>query len=331
MTKPKSRVSAAIAKAKVAAPYREPTPAARTQQERSVRALAVTRETTPDQVVKEFADTKLETARLLDALTSEVTKKLDVFKNVTDALAAATADLESMYGFVKGAGELEDLIRAQEIATAEFDENVKAARAEWKAELDAHEREEKQRDADEEQRRERAKADWQYNFGVECRTLRGTFNERLASEKREWDEERRKAKAQDEERAAALSAREGEMKDVVERIEKIDSELEAVVKMAVNAAVEQTTEKLRNEHALALADLKSTLALEKAASDNLRSINEGLLGANESLMAKYQEATERSCKIAEHAISGAAQRQIIVTSPTGGTEPTDTTTSRRSR
>lgn len=205
---------------------------------------------TIDDVENQIISLKRSTVSLLDDMDNEFTGAVKTFKDVQLAILAQEAKLQELFGIEDAAFALVALVNAKEATATEYDTKAKGRTAEAQAQLTALQNQiseaqtqysrdiNTQKQADQ-QARDRAKAEWDYEFNRNKKSAQDTLADELVAKRRVFNveiEAERNALAKDTDvvvaREATVIAREKSIDDLQAKVNGIPDAIDVAVKSA---------------------------------------------------------------------------------------------------
>lgn len=214
------------------------------------QAIAAAEGLSPEKVLKEISEVKASIGTMLARVSDQLESEVEKLDSIQHAIEAKEAELREVFGIEREVGSLAALIEAQkqlkeqsESSLAEcrcqLEEDIKRTRADWKKETERRAEEETERKVSEKRRRQREEEEFKYEFEKKKRRAQDQFEE----ERQKLEKELRSKREEMDGREQALTAKEGELNELRQKVEGFPNELEE----SVLRATEETTQKVTAE------------------------------------------------------------------------------------
>ena len=217
-------------------------------------ALDVADAFSTENVVRDILNLKMEMGKTLTGLSEKLEEAVNSYTKVQKAVSIRQDELKEIYEIEKEAETLASLIDAQHEKRISFEqemadkkaalnEEIEKQRAEWAREQKLHDKVEQESEEMEKKRRKREKDEYEYAFKREQQLAKDAFDDEKARNAKEIENRKREMEKDLAEREAAVSASEEELAMLREQAQGIQGRIE----QAVNAAVKETAEKMKQE------------------------------------------------------------------------------------
>ncbi len=265
-----------------------------------------------EKATKAVASAKVQITSTLDQLNEEINGKLEELRQVNEAIAIATEELQALHDNDVVLSATADLIDQHEQKKAELKEEIANLRAAWDREQQAHNEAVRERNADLDKSRKREIDDYNFKLDVDRRNERAAFEEEVRQRKL-VEVQRREAFEKDFlDRDAALKARETEFVEAVEKAAKFDETSEKLkasyIEMnSIKRDHKVEIEKLTAQHnSVAQLQEQKITYLTQSIADRDRTIN-----ALNAELEKARENVKQMATSAMEAQSGKAALEAV--------------------
>ncbi len=221
----------------------ETTPAQRIEQRTAQAAVASADALTLENVVKDITQLRSSVGRTLSQIAESLEAEVDKYQQVKKAIEVKEKELAEIYDIQRQAVSLTALIEAQQRKREQFDADMAAekeqlereiaeTRATWETESKDREFEIKEQAGIDTKARQRERDEYQYKFTREQQQAKDQFADEKARIERELTLRREELERQLGERESAIAAREKQLADLQQRVERFPAELDAAVAKA---------------------------------------------------------------------------------------------------
>jgi colicin import membrane protein len=253
-----------------------------------------------DSVSSNIAATQVEVQKSLADLSAKLVERLDVLRNVEEAITLKKEELKQLYDLEAAEIELDDL-KAQ----------IEAQREAWEEEQARKQREFAEMQSDRNKQWARSEEEYQYKLAQDHRKGEDSFKgfmEEQAKTNRNKQEQLEKSWA---EREAELKKRETELAELRTKVEAMPE----MIKKAENAAVAVATNSVKKEY-----ETKATLAnkdletFQKLAAQETASLKQALEKANAQITdikTQLEQAHRDVKEISAKALESASGRTAM--------------------
>ena len=205
-------------------------------------------------VVKGISNLKLEIGKMLTQISDRLEEEVNKFKGIQKAIEIKENEFKEIFEIEKTASTLATLIESQDLKRQEFEsemtarkeelnKEIQTIRAEWEKEKKDHETEFKERNSLEIKRREREKEEYQYSFQREQQIAKDKFEDEKVKLEKEIQFKKEQMEKDLDEREKAIVEKEEELSELRSRASVFPKEMET----AINRAIKETTERIRQE------------------------------------------------------------------------------------
>lgn len=292
--------------------------AKRTQSEAEKRAdaeaIEIADEASIDGVVQALGQVRSAVARAFNDLTGEMSSQAERLEVLRRGVALQEQRLEQLYGLEAGADALNKLVAAYEERRAAAEQALDARVAEVETELEERRSSlEAQIAAKEaewaERQRERERELSSLEREREIEESEYVYQRDLARrlEEREWQESRRAAKLELDERERSIAAREQAVDALEKRIADLEKQLTTEVEATRKATTAKVTEELARKHDAVVTELAWEKKILEQRIAHLESVMAEQNKAMDALRAEVGRAQAEVSGIARQAIEGASQ------------------------
>lgn len=217
----------------------------------------------PDDVVLKFAGLQGQLVQLLNNAQGVVTTNLGVIKDLDAAITAKTEELNTLFDkevVLRALAELvadfktkaETLIQEHEDERRRLERELTDTKSDMARDTAALKDAFARLDTDLKQAQERQKAEWAYNFKVECEKQQALFTEQVRKQKIEEDIRKAAVERDLTTRQQAMAAQEKELTDLRARITTLPTEFET----AKAQAAAETKKSLDASYNIQISNLK---------------------------------------------------------------------------
>ena len=224
------------------------------EEKRKIEVIEKVKGFSVDTIEKAIDVLKNENIKLLDDLKIRLSKEVEKFDNIQQAIVEKEKELKEIFEIEKSAYSLAALIETQNRKKEEFEtemdekkntllKEIEETRAAWQKEKTEKENELAEWQKIEEKRRKREKEEYEYSFNREKQLAKDKLEDELNKREKEVTEKLENLRIDLEKREEEVKVKEKEYAELKSRIEKIDEELE----IAVDKAIKDTTERLQIE------------------------------------------------------------------------------------
>jgi hypothetical protein len=267
----------------------------------------------------------------LNTLTTDFNSILKSFNDVQTAVAAQEARLKELFGIEDAAHALVALVNAKESTAAEYDAKFAERKAAAEAQLveiqkaineaqTKYQQDLRAQQQADQQARDRAKAEWEYEFSRAKKASQDHLSDELAAKRKLFNAEmeaERNALAKDiaavEEREAAVTKRENAIESLEQRVAGIPAEIEAAVKAAEGKLTGILTSKFESEKKIIAAQNEAEIKVK----DNLIStLQTQLYNAQKEIETLREQLAKASADIKEMAtatVNAASDSKVAAT------------------
>ncbi|EFK09597.1 conserved hypothetical protein [delta proteobacterium NaphS2] len=292
-------------------------------------ALAAAEAQASQDPVQRIHELRSAVGRELSTLAERLEEEIGTYRKISLAVEEKQKELKTIYGVETAATDLAALIEAQQVRKkdfegkieaqkADFDEEVREARAVWQKEESAHARDVKEETESLKKQRQREKEEFEYGFAREKEQKTNALEDELNVLQKEIAEKRLDFEKGMAEQEALLHAREKSVSEREKEIATLEKAVEGFQKKlddAVKAAVGETTERLKADFQKHEALLKATFDGEKNVLASKIETLERMVKAQESqiesLSQRQDQAYQKVQEIANRAVDS-SKREIII-------------------
>jgi hypothetical protein len=222
-------------------------------QEKKVAEIIKTADAlTPEGVVRDIGNLKLEIGKVLAQLSDNLEKEALKFKGIQDAISLREKDLREIYEIEKSASSLAALLEAQHLERAKFEDDMRARkeklegeiaaiRIAWENEKKLTEERNKEQNTVELKKREREREEFRYAFERERQQAKDAFEYEKKQMEKELKTMREESERELAEREKQVTEAEKELKELRVRVAGFAAELDAAVKKAVKETGDRIT------------------------------------------------------------------------------------------
>lgn len=300
----------------------EATPAQRMEQRSAQAAVGTADALTLENVVKDITQLRSSVGRTLSQIAESLEAEVDKYQQVKKAIDTKEKELAEIYDIQRQAVSLAALIEAQQRKREEFEagmarekedleREIAETREQWEAEQGTREQAQKEQATADTRTRQRERDEYDYKFKREQQLARDQFADEKARTERELAVRREELERQLNEREAAVAAREKQVADLQQRMDRFPAELEAATaKAAKDAAARANADAASREELLKREftgekNVLSTriVSLEQAVKDQAEQIKQ--------LSQKLEKAYGQVQEIAVRAIEGPSNAKVL--------------------
>lgn len=278
-------------------------------------------------VVAEVDRLKAGIGRMLAELTDNLEGAANKYRQLTEAVATKTRELEELFEIEKSALTLASLIEAQQRRKSDFEESmalkkkeledeIATTRDSWEREAAAHEQAAKEREAEAKKVQLRRQEEFEYDFKRKQEQSTNTLSDQKAKLEKEiaaLREEHQKAAAEREKelkaREIVIQEKESRLAELERRAEAFPKDLEAQVGRAVKEAVQRARDEAEKSETLLKAEADGEKKVLQARIAALESVVADQNARLSSLAAQTEGAYQKVQEIALKAVEGSVQRQ----------------------
>ncbi len=271
---------------------------------------------TAESIIKDISDLKFKFGQALSDLSEKLEEEANKYHSIKKAVEAKNQELQEVFEIRKAASSLAALLEAQNIRKAEFDADwiaekekyqaeMASQREEWEKEKTAHLNEAKDRDAQEKKARDRAKEEFEYNFRIEQKQARDSFETEKAALERQLAKMKEDAEKTLSEREKAIGEREEELAALRKKAAGYEKELETAVTKAIKDATEKIITENKYRESLIAKEFEGERNVMAARIQSLESKiaeqNETILNLNRQIEKSYGQVQDIAVKAVEGA------------------------------
>lgn len=297
-------------------------PAQRIEQRSAQSAVASADALTLENVVKDITQLRSSVGRTLSQIAESLEAEVDKYQQVKKAIEVKEKELAEIYDIQRQAVSLTALIETQQRKREEFEADIARereeferemadAREQWDAERKSREFEQKEQAALDAKARQREKDEYQYKFSREQQQSKDQFADEKARIERELTLRREELERQLSERETAVAAREKQLAELQQRVDRVPAELDAATQKAatdassrVQADAASREELLKREFTGEKNVLSTRIAsLEQVVKDQADQIKQ--------LSQKLEKAYGQVQEIAVRAIDGSSNAKTL--------------------
>lgn len=253
-------------------------------------------------VADHIAKTQVAVQKQLGEVSNQLTSNLVILQNVQEAIAIKKQELQGLHG-----------IEAAAIALDDLKGEIETTRAAWEAEQAEREKAVADADAELEKVRARDEEEYQYRTDQDHRHQQSEFAERLAALRKAEEERASLLERQFAAREAELAARERELKDLREAVQRHPLEVKKEVDAAVAVATNSLKRNLELDHKLQAKDAEVKLQLSQQETLSARQEVGRLTQTIGDLRVQLDSAYKSAQAVAEKALDSASGRSALDT------------------
>jgi hypothetical protein len=258
---------------------------------------------TLDSVSGDIAATQVEVQKSLADLSSKLTERLQILRNIESAIELKEQSLKQLYEIERTATALDDL-------KAEIDNQRKA----WQEEQGQEERQSREKVSERKKLWQREEEEYDYKLAQEQKKVQDGFADRMATLEKENKGRQEGLEKNWSEREGELKKRETELADLKKQVENFPE----MVKKEVNAAVAIATNSLKKEYETKIVlQTKDAETAQKLAAQEIASLNQAILkfqaqvdGLKEQLEQAHHDVKEISAKALDSASGRSAMEAL---------------------
>ena len=300
-------------------------------------AMATADEQAAQDPVRRIHDLRSALGRELTDLAERLEEEINTYRKIQTAVTEKNEELKTLYGVETAASDLAALIEAQQARKeqfeaemaqrkAEIEENIQQQKSQWKKEHELQKEIMAEQTQQLKKQRQREKEEFEYTFAREQEQRKNALNDELAAVEKEIQQKREQFEKEIQERQTALEAGEADLSKRQADYERLEKEVQGFpsqLKSQVQAAIEETTQRLTNDFEKAEALLKATMHGEKnvllSKIEALEKLVERQNIQIEQLSQKQELAYQKVQDIANRAVD--AHRREVINFPYSNTGP----------
>ena len=227
--------------------------------------------------VHRLNDLRSALGRELTDLAERLEEEIGTYRKIQTAVTEKNEELKTLYGVETAASDLAALIEAQQALKAQFEEemtrrkadieeSLQQQQAQWKREQEQQKQLAAEQNQHLKKQREREKEEFEYTFSREQEQRKNALNDELEAITKEIQQKREAFEKQIQERQAALEAGDAELARHQAEYDRLEKEVQgfpAQLKLQIQAAIDETTQRLTTDFEKTEALLKATMQGEK--------------------------------------------------------------------
>jgi hypothetical protein len=253
-----------------------------------------------DTVSTTLASTQVEVQKSLADLSAKLVERLQLLKNVEEAIQLKQEELKQLYN-----------LEAKEIELDDLKAEIQKQRELWEEEQARKARENEEQRSERQKNWRREEEEYKYQWAQQQRKLEDTFKQKMEDQEKANRNKQEQIEKNWAEREAELKKRENEFAELKAKVEAHPE----VVKKEVNAAVAVATNSVKKEY-----ETKATLAqkdlemFQKLAAQETASLRQALEKAGAeigSLKSQLDQARADVKEISARALDSASGRDAM--------------------
>ena len=259
-----------------------------------------------ENIVKGLANLKLDLSKTLTELSDTLIGEVGKLKEIQDAIVIERKNLDEIYDIEVAAGTLANLIESNEEKKKAFEEEMAAAREQWRKEQEAHNLALKERDEKLLKERARESEEYLYNLKLQRKKEKDIYEEEKAALEKALKEKKEKQEKEFAEREAALSANENELAELRGKVANFPIELEKAIEKAKKEAAALTEQRAEQKADLFAKQVEGEKKVAELKIKTLEAAIKDQAAQIEALTRQLNKATAQVQDIAVKAIEGAS-------------------------
>ncbi len=251
-------------------------------------------------VMRKINDLRLEIGKMLTQLSEKLENQVGEYQKIKEAIEVKKAELKEIYEIEKAAHTLTALIEAHSQKKKEFEEEMRNRKEELEKEIQQL----KTQWESEKRKVQREQEEYTYNLEREQKLARDKFEDEKAKLDKELHLKRESVERELAERERAISQREEEFNQLKKKVDAFPKEME----LAVNRAVKETQQKMRQE-------AENREALLRKAFEGERNVLQAKI---EMLERKTKEQSEQIARLLQQLEAAYQKVQDLAAKALGG-------------
>ena len=280
------------------------------------------RDTSQSDIIHRIADLKVNTAKSLDELSSQLITERDKLNTLQKAITIESTKLEEMHNIMANADSLEALILAQRRSKEEFEKEITAKqlsfdkeRAEqlelWRKEKIEYEATKKEQELAAKKDKERAEEEYAYKFKLTQQKDTDNYEVKKSMLERELVELKHSAEKELSAREAAIYAQEKELLELRNASQNFDTTLHSKLEETKASITSELDKKHQYEQTLKAKETDSQISLLRQTIASLEDkIKEKQISINE-ITKQAQIAQSQAQELAKKIVEGVSMSKNL--------------------